>query len=116
MQPFYMDDHGAVRFRPNAIVRYIFDHPQSMIYRNDPCNGKIDLNKIAMMDFSEADRQQFAQLIGYSLDGYHELHYVSDESALAATNAAQREGFLSASGCRDQGCGIHLRDDKRQDS
>jgi len=31
-------------------------------------------------DFSQEDREQFAQLIGYSLSGFGELSYVSDET------------------------------------
>ncbi|AOU98286.1 hypothetical protein BI364_10220 [Acidihalobacter yilgarnensis] len=38
----------------------------------------IDLNDIAAMNFSQAEREQFAQLIGYSLSGFSELSYVSD--------------------------------------
>lgn len=38
------------------------------------------MNKLAMLDFSKEDRQQFAQLIGYSLDGYGELSYVDDDA------------------------------------
>jgi len=56
------------RFVGNEIVRYLLD------------NGGIDLNKLAVLDFSQEDREQFAQLIGYSLSGYSELSYVSDET------------------------------------
>ena len=31
------------------------------------------------MPFTREDRQQFAQLIGYSESGYHDLSYVSDD-------------------------------------
>ena len=71
IQPFVTDEHGTVRFKDNAIIRYLFSH------------GKIDLNQIAMMDFTKEDRQQLAQLLGYSLDGYSDLSYV-DEAAWAA--------------------------------
>jgi hypothetical protein len=94
MQPFVKTDQGTVRFKRNAIVRYLLDH------------GGIDLNQIAEESFSQNDLEQFAQLIGYSLCGYHELSYVSDKSALAATRAAQAQGF-DANGCRDKGCEIH---------
>jgi hypothetical protein len=65
-QPLVVKD-GVVRFQENAIVRYLLDH------------GGIDLNRIAMLDFNNADRAQFAQLIGYSLSGYSEFDFVSDE-------------------------------------
>jgi len=33
-----------------------------------------------MIGFPQEDREQFAQLIGYSLSGFGELDYVSDET------------------------------------
>jgi hypothetical protein len=66
MQPIYLDDKGTARFKENAIVRYILD------------NGGIDLNQLAFIDFSVEDREQFAQLIGYSVSGFGELGYVTD--------------------------------------
>jgi len=68
MQPIDKDEQGTVRFKPNAIVDYLIE------------NGNIDMNKIATLDVPREDREQFAQLIGYSLGGYSELSYVSDES------------------------------------
>lgn len=88
MQPVVRDESGVLRFRANAIVRHLLDH------------GGIDL------DFSQEDREQFAQLIGYSISGYHELSYVSDESA-AQASALARGIALSAGGCRDAGCPVH---------
>jgi hypothetical protein len=71
-QPLDVDEHGTLRFKSNAIVRHLLDH------------GGIDLNALAVMDFSQEDREQFAQLIGYSLSGFGELSYVSDETYDAA--------------------------------
>lgn len=68
IQPLMLDKQGVYRFKPNAIVRYLLD------------NGGIDLNKLACLDFSDNDREQFAQLIGYSLRGFGELHYVSNKT------------------------------------
>ena len=74
IQPLVKDDKGVLRFKENAIVRYILD------------NGGRDLNDLAVMDFSDDDRQQVAQLIGYSLSGYGGLSYVSDDAyGIAAT-------------------------------
>jgi len=42
--------------------------------------GPYDLNDICILEFSEEDEEQFAQLIGYSLCGFEELSYVSDET------------------------------------
>jgi hypothetical protein len=80
MQPMYRDDHGVVRFRANPLVRWLLD------------NGGKDLNDLALQadaqGWSDEDRQQFAQLIGYSLSGYSELHYVTDEAYARAERAA----------------------------
>ena len=47
------------------------------------------LNEIAGLDFTDDDRQQFAQLIGYSLSGYSELQsYVTDEAYATAAQMA----------------------------
>ncbi len=99
LQPIIMDEHGAVRFRANALVRYMLDWTTE--------HGGPSLNELASMDFTQDDRCQFAQLIGYSICGYHELPYVSDEHAAEAT-AAARLLFPHAGGCRDDGgCRIH---------
>ena len=72
IQPLEKDSHGVLRFKENKIVRYLLD------------NGGITLNDLATMDFSQDDSEQFAQLIGYSLSGFGELSYVSDETYWAA--------------------------------
>lgn len=56
------------RFKPNKIVVHLLDH------------GPFDMNRLAILEFTDEDRQQFAQLIGYSLGGYSELSYVTDEA------------------------------------
>jgi hypothetical protein len=68
MQPIEIDEGGIARFRVNKIVRFLLD------------GGPFDLNMIALMEFSDEDRMQLAQLIGYSVSGYNELHYASFES------------------------------------
>jgi hypothetical protein len=75
MQPVQRDPDGVVRFRSNKIVRFLLDA------------GPYDLNKLAMMPFDEDDREQLAQLIGYSVSGYAELPYVSNESYRQASEA-----------------------------
>lgn len=67
VQPLIKDKHKVVRFKANPIVRFLLDS-----------NPRVDMNMLARMDFSKEDRQQFAQLIGYSLAGYSELGYVTD--------------------------------------
>jgi|SRR5581483_1916219 len=97
MQPIIVDDHGIVRFQQNAIVRALLDQKGII---------PLNLNDLAEMDFSQADWEQFYQLIGYSLSGFHELSLVSDAAA-SAVSAAAREIRPEFSGCRDQGCEIH---------
>lgn len=72
LQPLAPDDHGTVRFKENAIVRYLLDA------------GPFDLNVLAGMDFSREDWEQLAQLIGYSLSGFGGLSYVSGDTYAAA--------------------------------
>lgn len=79
VQPLGEDEAGTLRFKKNAIVAYLLD------------SGGTDMNKLAMMPFSKEDRQQFAQLIGYSLCGYGELPYVTDEAYKAAASQIKRE-------------------------
>jgi len=75
MQPLELDDHGILRFKQNAIVRFLLDA------------GVFDMNMLALMPFSDEDRVQFAQLIGYSHGGFCDLSYVSDETLELADKA-----------------------------
>jgi len=79
MQPLYADEHGTTRFKANSIVRHLLDH------------GGIDMNDLAMLDFPVEDREQFAQLIGYSLSGFGELGYVRDETYTLAQTMLEGE-------------------------
>ena len=72
MQQQYKDSAGVIRFTKNAIVEFLFN------------NGPFDMNLLARMRFSEEDRAQFAQLIGYSRSGFCDLSYVSDEACAQA--------------------------------
>ena len=97
MQPLVIDDSGIVRFKANAIV-------EALLAQKGP--RPLTLNDLAMMEFSQSAWEQFYQLIGYSLCGFHELSNVSDATALAAS-AAAREINPEFGGCRDQGCEWH---------
>jgi hypothetical protein len=115
MQPIVKDDRGEPRFRENAIIRYIVDNASQVVHPGAPTidpdtgkpyhQGRLDLGKLMMMDFPQEDREQFAQLMGYSIAGYHELSYVSDESAAQASALAHQ--MTGKGGCRDVGCPIH---------
>ena len=62
MQPIEWVD-GAIRFRKNKIISDMFNA------------GLIDLNKIACLSYSDEDRMQLAQLLGYSVSGFGDLPY-----------------------------------------
>ena len=92
--------------RPNAIVQYVVERAAQMVATHPMHAGRLDLNGLHTMSFSQEDREQFAQLMGYSISGYHELSYVSDLSAAEASLLAEKI-LPGAGGCRDQGCPIH---------
>jgi hypothetical protein len=66
IQPLEIDSGGVLRFKRNAIVDHVLDAAK---------RGGVDLNSIACGNFSQDDRNQFAQLIGYSVCGFAELSY-----------------------------------------
>ena len=72
------------RFIPNRIVEALLE------------TSTLDLNKIALMDFTGQERMQFAQLIGYSLSGFSELNYVDDETYEAALKVSEGVNELAA--------------------
>ena len=72
IQPLEEDEHGTMRFKKNKLVEYLLDH------------GGLDMNDLAIAEakenFTREDQEQFAQLIGYSLDGFGTLSYATDET------------------------------------
>lgn len=99
IQPLVETDSGVLRFKENRIVSYLLDVARQ--------HG-VDMNELAVMDFSDEDREQFAQLIGYSASGFCELSYVSVETMnavdlmadgqsdpMAAENAALKASLMS---------------------
>jgi len=78
IQPIIKDKNGTLRFKENAIVSFLLDA------------GPFDMNKLAYMPFTQEDREQFAQLIGYSLGGFGELRYVSDKTYKRAEKKRQK--------------------------
>lgn len=67
IQPLITDGSGVTRFKSNKIVQYLLDA------------GTFDMNQLACIPFSDEDRMQFAQLMGYSLNGFWELSYVTNK-------------------------------------
>jgi hypothetical protein len=68
MQPLEKDEDGTIRFKRNKIVSFLKD------------TSKYNLNELSLMPFDKEDWEQFAQLIGYSLDGFGELSYVNEKT------------------------------------
>jgi hypothetical protein len=74
-----IDNNGVHRFRKNAIVEWLLEtHPN------------IDMNDIAIEKFSDADRTQFAQLIGYSVSGAGDLSYFDRNVLRTADHRSER--------------------------
>lgn len=76
MQPIITDKYGIKRFKKNEIVDYLVRH------------GNIDLNTIATDSFSKEDKEQLAQLIGYSVVVFSDLSFVSKESIAIANTVS----------------------------
>lgn len=77
MQPIERDEYGTYRFKSNAIVRYLLDA------------GRFDMNDLARIPFNKKDREQFAQLIGYSVSGFGELSYARKETVRKADSIVE---------------------------
>ncbi len=78
IQPLVKDNDGILRFKENKIVRDLLAYATARGF---------SLNEIARKDYTKEDRQQLAQLIGYSLCGYSELSSYVDTAAYAAAIA-----------------------------
>ena len=78
MQPIEFTKDGVIRFKQNRIIQWLFE------------SGKLDLNQIAIMPFSDEDRIQLAQLLGYSVDGFGDLSYVDRKTIERADFIADR--------------------------
>jgi len=78
LQPIVRDEDGILRFEKNAIVKFLLD------------DGPNDMNRLARIPFSREDREQFAQLIGYSVFGLGQLPYVSAEMLTAVDEAVSQ--------------------------
>lgn len=77
MQPLYTDEHETIRFKDNKIVIRLLEYSREHGF---------GLNEIAQEreKYSIEDREQFYQLIGYSLCGFSELSDVRSESYCTA--------------------------------
>lgn len=77
MQPLVVKD-GVVRFKANKVVQYLLD------------KGGLTLNDLPYGQLSQDDFEQFAQLIGYSVSGFGDLSYVSEETYNKATELGNK--------------------------
>lgn len=75
MQKIVKDIYGIPRFVENKIVSKLLDVAREV---------GVDMNNIASWDVDREDRQQFAQLIGYSVSGFSSLNYADDDTVDAA--------------------------------
>jgi hypothetical protein len=82
LRPLVIANDGMVRFKPNAACRWLIDEGGR--------RGLGFMNSLATVEMSAEDRMEFAQLIGYSVGGYSELSYVTDESSEAAEREAEK--------------------------
>lgn len=84
VQPVLTDESGVLRFRANPLVRWLLDA------------GPHNMNDLALVPATNAERSQFAQLIGYSVDGYRDLSYAVVESDLPTPGLPSPEQALEA--------------------
>lgn len=82
MQPIELDKNGIAHFKQNTIVRYLLDAATA---RNTD-----NMNTLALIPFSDEDRTQFAQLIGYSVNGAGDLSYFDEDVIAKADEEAAR--------------------------
>ncbi len=82
-----VETNGVRHFKENRMIRYILNR------------SKEDMNTLYDAPFSIEERCQFAQLIGYTVDGYNELSYTTvalgqrSEGTAAASGATQFPRF-----------------------
>jgi len=77
MQPIEWVD-GVIRFRKNKIISDMYDA------------GLFNLNSLACLPYSDEDRMQLAQLLGYSVSGFGDLPYASREAIAKADKKANQ--------------------------
>lgn len=80
-QPLYMTNSGIARFVKNSIVDDLLDFATRRGF---------GMNEIACREYTPEERMQFAQLIGYSLGGYGDLSYTTDESYNEAVQSCEQ--------------------------
>jgi hypothetical protein len=67
MQEIEMDNEGIYRFKQNQILVDLLS------------SGLLDLNIIAATPYSNVDKMQLAQLLGYSVSGFGDLSFADTD-------------------------------------
>ncbi len=81
VQPIVRARDGVYRFKRNQIVRDLLDFSQQHGF---------GLNEIAAREYDRNDREQLAQLIGYSVSGAGDLSYMRRSLIAAADTVVER--------------------------
>lgn len=74
-------DGSIIRWKKNRLVCALLDTSQAKGF---------GMNELCLVGASKAERQQFAQLIGYSVSGWGSLNYVPVKRAIAADKQAEK--------------------------
>lgn len=82
MRPIFIDDANRPAFKGNAVIQYLV--------RSGKLNMVQAVEKIADKSLPQEDIDEFYQLVGYSIGGYCEIKFVSDESCEKALAIAER--------------------------
>lgn len=82
MQPIITDPGGVIRFKFNAIIIFLLTEGAA--------GRRFNLNTIPFDVFPQEDIEQFYQLMGYSVSGYGDLSFISDESVEKADQEAAK--------------------------
>jgi hypothetical protein len=75
MQPVVLSEDGRAYFVPNEILVWMLAH------------GRINFDEIAQQGFSDEDRMQLAQLLGFAVSRYTQLTYVTEAGMAEALKA-----------------------------
>lgn len=74
-RPIYTDEHGTRRFKGNAVVKHLLEEARA----GRKCDMNMLHESVVFGQFTQADWQEFYQMIGHSLSGYAEIFPRSKE-------------------------------------
>ena len=82
MQQIVIASDKIIRFRSNHIVRDLLEFAEKKGF---------GMNEIGQRGYTHADLRQFAQLVGYSVDGFCSLGYANRKTGDAACKIASKK-------------------------